>query len=329
MAATLNLGIVGYGQSAVLMHAGFVAQPGVAVRWVIGRLPEPTAQFAAERGIAHHGVDLEAALADETLDAIVICTPHALHYTQALRALQAGKHAIVEVPLTLSYAEACHLVEVAAAGGRQLSIPHISRYLPMYVEAQQRLQAGELGRVFQFIYRRLWLQRGIGNMLKRQRSWLDTVSWHHAAHPVDLAMWLLGEPMQCVSAVIGRDRQSNKEVDLSTHFVMPSGTIITLTLSYNARQDFLDTVIIGEHSLLEFQGFSALRRSGEVLLQPTSAIEVQSLAYERYIAAAVAGLRGAAPMPVTGAEILPVMEQLQRMHDLAAGAPAPVLTAAH
>ena len=204
----------------------------------------------------------------------------------------------------------------------------MSLYLPMCVEAQQRLQAGELGRVFQFIYRRLRLQRGISNMLKRQRSWLDTVLWHHAAHPVDQAMWLLGEPIQCVSAVIGRERESNKEVDLSTHFIMPSGTSITLTLSYNARQDFLDTVLIGDHSLLELQGFSTLRRSGEVLLEPTSAVKVQSLAYERYIAAAASGLRGEAAMLVTGAEILPVMEQLQRMHDLAAGMPASALTAA-
>ncbi len=322
MAATLNLGIVGYGQSAVLMHAGLVAQPGVDVRWVIGRLPEPTAQFAAERGIAHHGVELDAALADDTLDAVVICTPHALHYAQALRTLQAGKHAIVEVPLTLSYPEACHLVEVAAAGGRQLSIPHISRYLPMFAQAQQRVQAGELGHVFQFVYRRLWLQRGLGNMLQRPRSWVDTVSWHHAAHPVDLAMWLLGEPMQCVGAVIGHDPHTGQEVDLSAQFVMSSGTIITLTLSYNARQDFLDTVIIGEHSLFEMQGFTCLRRSGEVLVESTSALAVQTLAYERYLAAAVAGLRGEAPMPITGAEILPVMEQLQHMHVLAAGVSA-------
>ena len=313
----LTFAMVGYGQAATLLHAAFADEREVAFRWVIGRLPEPAEQFARERGIPCHSVELEHALRDERVDAVIIATPHDLHYEQALRTLQAGKHAIVEVPLTMSFTEAQSLVRVAAEQGRQLSAPHISRYLPMNVEAKRLVESGEVGRVYQFIYRRLWLQRGVGHLFNRTRSWIDTVSWHHAAHPVDMAMWLLGERMQCVGAIIGHDREHGNAVDLSANFLTDSGAAVTLALSYNATHNYLDGVVIGEKALLEMQGFSCLKRQGETVLAPQDSLDVQRLAYQRYITAAVAGLRGEGPMPVTGAELLPAMEQLQRMHDLA------------
>ena len=317
MTRPFTVALVGYGQAATLLHAAFAAEREVAFRWVIGRLPGPAEHFARERGIPCHGADLEHALHDDQVDAVIIATPHDLHYAQALRTLQAGKHAIVEVPLTMSYTEAQALVRVAAAHGRHLSAPLIARYLPMNVEARRLIEAGELGRVFQFIYRRLWLQRRIGHLLNRARSWIDTVAWHHAAHPVDLAMWLLGDRMACVGAVIGYDREHGNAVDLSANFVTSSGAAVTLTLSYNATQNFLDGVVVGEKALLEMEGFSCLKRQGEVLLAPQEALDVQRLAYQRYCSAALAGMRDEGPMPLTGAELLPTIEQLQRIHDLA------------
>jgi 2-hydroxy-4-carboxymuconate semialdehyde hemiacetal dehydrogenase len=261
---------------------------------------------------------LAEALADDLVDVVIIATPHDLHYRQAYAALSAGKHVIVEVPITLNYSEADILVRIADERNLLLSVPYISRYLDNNIEAKRLIDSGAIGNIYQLIYRRVWLQRNVGHMMNRKRSWVDTVAWHHAAHSVDLSMWLLNEPMNCVGSIIGLDRTVGNETDLSANFITPSGVLVTLSLSYNARQNFMDTLILGEEALLEIEGFSTLKRQGEIIVTPEEALTVQGRAYGRYAAAVVAALRGEAPVPVSGKEVLPSMAQLQRIHDLAA-----------
>jgi predicted dehydrogenase len=192
-----------------------------------------------------------------------------------------------------------------------------SRYLDVNLAAR-RLIGRAIGPVYQFVYRRLWLQRTVGHLFNRQRSWTDTVSWHHAAHPIDLVMWLLDEPIACVGAALRHDPQSGSEVDLSANFVTPSGTLVTMAMSYNAHQDYLDTPdrrgpgCFGDHRI-----FAAETGRGD-RGGPGEALQVQGRAYRRYAAAVAAGLRAEAPIPISGAEILPVMDQLQTLHDKAA-----------
>jgi 2-hydroxy-4-carboxymuconate semialdehyde hemiacetal dehydrogenase len=314
----LTLALVGYGQAATLFHDAFAREQGVQFHWVVGRVPESASLFAQERGIARATTSLSDALDDRGVDAVVITTPHDLHYSQALQTLQAGKHAIVEVPMTMNYQEAKTLVDEAAKRKLLLSVPHISRYLDANIMAKRLIDAGDVGQIYQFVYRRLWLQRGIGHLFNRQRSWVDTVSWHHAAHPVDLVSWLLGEPIECVGAAIRHDPLTGSEVDLSATLVAGSGTLVTIAMSYNSLQNYMDTVVVGEHAVLEVEGFSRLKRSGIVVLEHEDSLQVQGRAYQRYVRAFIAGLRGQGPVPVSGAEILPTMEQLQRMHELAA-----------
>ena len=321
MNTPLTLAVVGYGQAATLLHEAFTAQPEVFCRWVVGRTEDGAAEFAAHHAIPHHTTDLAAALADPEVDGVIVATPHALHFEQAQLALRAGKHVVVEVPMTLDAGDAQRLVDAAADRGLVISVPHIARYLDINLAAKQILESGELGQIYQFVYRRLWRQRGVGQMMNRPRTWVDTVAWHHAAHPVDLAMWLLDEPMACLGAAIGHDRGVGNAVDLTANFVTPSGVLVTVVMSYNAQQPFSDTLILGEHGVLESQGFATLKRQGEVVVAPEDALTVQGRAYTRYAAGVVESLRRGTPAPVSGAEVLPTMVQLQRIHDLAARTP--------
>jgi len=314
----LNFAVVGYGQAATLLRASFAAEREVTFRWVVGRLPEATADFAQTHAIPYYSIDLTEALADDLVDVVIVATPHDLHYRQAYEALLAGKHVIVEVPMTLNYGEAETLVHMAEERNLLLSVPYFSRYFDNNIEAKRLIDNGSIGHIYQLINRRVWFQRNIGQMMNRKRSWVDTVAWHHAAHSVDLSMWLLNEPMNCVGSIIGLDRAIGNETDLSANFITPSGVLVTLTLSYNARQNFMDTLILGEEALLEIEGFSTLKRQGEIVVAPEEALTVQGRAYGRYTAAVVAALRGETPVPVSGKEVLPSMAQLQQMHDFAA-----------
>ena len=144
------------------------------------------------------------------------------------------------------------------------------------------------------------------------------MSWHHTAHAVEQAHWLLAEPLHCMGAAIGRHATHDQSTDVSATFVTPSETMVTLTLSYNSRQSIFDCVLVGEKGVLELQDFTVLRHNGVVVFrEEVDPIESVEQAYRRYALDLVAGLRGEKPVPVNGTEMLPIMEQLDRMHTLA------------
>ena len=83
----------------------------------------------------------------EPLDAVVISSPHGLHYEQAKAALQANLHVLVEKPMTLYAREAWELVLLAKDKKRILIIPTGWHYNPMVIAAKELMDGGEIGEV--------------------------------------------------------------------------------------------------------------------------------------------------------------------------------------
>jgi predicted dehydrogenase len=149
--------------------------------------------------------------------------------------------------------------------------------------------------------------------------WIDSVSWHQGAHAVDLVYWLLNEPLTCVGAAVGYHASHDQSTDVSATLVTPTATLVTITISYNATHKVFDCVLVSEKSLLELQDFTTLRLDGVELVREIDPFDSLEQAYRRYGLELVAGLREGGPVPVEAVELLPVMEQLDRMHALAAG----------
>ena len=105
------------------------------------RAEAAAAQFGAERGYS----DLATLLADPEIDAVWVCTPNALHASQTLRALDAGKHVLCEKPMALSVEDAVAMLALAARRGLQLGIGFHLRHHPGYRAARQAVQSGSLG----------------------------------------------------------------------------------------------------------------------------------------------------------------------------------------
>lgn len=85
----------GFGQA----HAGVYAQrPDVDEVIVFGRTPEKLAKNGAEFGFAT-STDLDGLIADDSVDLIDICLPTGLHADVAIRAMQASRHVLIELPL--------------------------------------------------------------------------------------------------------------------------------------------------------------------------------------------------------------------------------------
>lgn len=104
------------------------AQPG----------PPPAPRFYTD----HH-----AMLSGEDIDAAIVVTPHATHYELVRDCLQAGRHVLVEKPMTLYARDARHLVELAQAQGRALMVGYPYPHLPASQQIKAVLDSGALGAV--------------------------------------------------------------------------------------------------------------------------------------------------------------------------------------
>ena len=132
------VGVVGVG-SLGRHHARILSGlPGIPAVRLFDENPERAAEVSAE-----FGVPGSASIADlfAAVEAVVVATPTATHHAIAAAALEAGKHVLVEKPMTASLEEADDLMALAARKGRVLQVGHIERFNPA-VEAALPLASG-------------------------------------------------------------------------------------------------------------------------------------------------------------------------------------------
>ena len=99
--------------------------------------------------------DPDRMLAESGLDLVSVVAPTGLHVPVTLAALEAGAHVLVEKPIAATHDEAAEMIAAAASAGRMLTVGHIERFNPAILELKRRLEAGELGRIFQVSATRL------------------------------------------------------------------------------------------------------------------------------------------------------------------------------
>jgi predicted dehydrogenase len=103
-------------------------------------------EFCRERGIRLLD-DYESVLADQSIDAVVLATPHSQHGDQVRRAAGAGKAVFCEKPFTLNAADARSALDAAAKAGIVLAVGFNRRFHPSMIELKRRVQEGALGAI--------------------------------------------------------------------------------------------------------------------------------------------------------------------------------------
>ncbi|MBO9545518.1 oxidoreductase [Caulobacter sp.] len=210
MSETLNVVLVGYGYVGKTFHAPLIAAtPGFALRTVVSSDP---AKVAADLPEVQVVAELDQALADPAIDLVVIATPNVLHAPQALAALAAGKHVVVDKPFAVTAAEAKAMADAAKAAGKLLAVFHNRRWDSDFLTVQRLLAEGVLGEIvlcenrydrFRPEVRDRWRERaGPGS-----GAWIDL-----GPHLLDQALVLFGEPLG-ISADIGAQREGARADD--------------------------------------------------------------------------------------------------------------------
>ncbi|MBA3907803.1 MAG: Gfo/Idh/MocA family oxidoreductase [Pseudonocardiales bacterium] len=144
---TLRWGVIGTGGIARAFVQDLASVPGARVVGVGSRTQASADRFGDENGVPRRHASYEALAADPEIDAVYVATPHPLHAENALAAIAAGKHVLVEKPFTMDAAEAVAVVEAARAAGVFCMEAMWTRFLPHVVRVRELLARGAIGEV--------------------------------------------------------------------------------------------------------------------------------------------------------------------------------------
>jgi predicted dehydrogenase len=143
---SIRWGILGTGFIAGLQTQDLI-ENGFTVQAVGSRTLESSKAFGDKYGIPTAHDSYEALVADPDVDVVYIATPHPFHHANALLALNAGKHVLVEKAFTINAREAREIVELAESEGLVALEAMWTRFLPHMVRVREIIQEGTLGEV--------------------------------------------------------------------------------------------------------------------------------------------------------------------------------------
>ena len=231
----MKIAMVGTGAFAKKHLDGLARIKGAEVLTIVGRVPETTEAVAKKYGIPHFTTSLDEALARPGLEAAILTSPTQVHAEQAVKAMRAGKHVQVEIPIADSLADSEKIFAVQKETGLTAMGGHTRRFNPSHQWIHKRIKAGEL-KLQHLVVQTFFFRRTNMNAEGKPRSWTDHLLWHHACHTVDQFQYQTGETASEVHAFQGPIHpELGIAMDMSIGMKVPSGALCTLALSFNNK----------------------------------------------------------------------------------------------
>ena len=177
--------------------------------------------------------DYDQMLGLSDLDAVILATPTQIHAEQGLKAMAAGKHVLIEIPMADTLADSEVLVAKQKETGLVAMAGHVRRFNPSHQWVHNKIIAGELS-VQQMDIQTYFFRRTNMNAKGEPRSWTDHLLWHHACHSIDLFRYQAGEEVTEVHAIQGPTHpELGIAMDMSILMKTETGKLCTLSLSFN------------------------------------------------------------------------------------------------
>ena len=202
----INTALCSFGMSGWVFHAPFInINPGFNLYAVWER----TKNLAHEKypGIKTYR-KLEDMLADDSVELVIVNTPNATHYDYTKKALEAGKHVVVEKPFTITVEEGNELIAIAKKQNKKLSVYQNRRYDSDYKTIKKVISQNVLGDLVEVEMHFDRFKEVISPKLHKEIPGPGTGSLYDlGAHLIDQALQLFGMPdkifadIQCVRPV--------------------------------------------------------------------------------------------------------------------------------
>jgi len=183
-----RIGIIGAGMIANV-HAETADRIGTKVVAVHDPRTERASTFAKKHGCSVED-SVDALLAKEDIDGVVVAVPNDQHATLAIAALEAGKHVLLEKPMAMSLQQCDDILQARDASGKVLQMGFVCRYSPAAKVAKQMIENGDLGEIHH-VQATLLRQRGIPGL----GGWFTTKERSGGGCLIDIGVHLIDVAM--------------------------------------------------------------------------------------------------------------------------------------
>ncbi|MGZ4480959.1 MAG: Gfo/Idh/MocA family protein [Gaiellales bacterium] len=251
MSDPIRVGVVGLGGWGTNLVRNFATLPGSDLRWCCDadegcretqRARYPNVRFTG---------DYRELLSDPAVQAVVVATPVPTHFELARQALEAGKHVMVEKPMTWRASEARELRDLVRSTGLVLTVGHLLRFHPGVEKLRELIESGELGEV-RYVYGN---RQNLGVIREDENA-----LWSLGVHDISVVLHLLdGRPAEVWARGEAYVRPNVEDVVFG-YIKFDSGQIGHLHLSWLDPHKMRKMTVVGSRKMAVFDDMEPERK---------------------------------------------------------------------
>ncbi len=230
----IKLGIIGCGRMGIThfsiinsfpeVEVVAVADPSAFVLTMIGKyLPVKTFR------------DYETLFAESKIDAVLVCTPPALHYKILKKAAELHVHAFVEKPFTTKYREGSELADLFNNQMLVNQVGYVNRFNDVFLKMKELLDGGVIGKIIRFKSEMFscTITKSDGNSgWRTSRESGGGAVFEMATHAIDLVNFLIGKPDKITGSSLNHIYSKNVEDAVSSTFLYNNGMSGTIFINW-------------------------------------------------------------------------------------------------
>jgi predicted dehydrogenase len=268
----LKVGIIGTGGMSRVHGKQLKEIKEVAIEAIADPSKEQRERFANEFDVNPTRIysDYQLMLKETELDAVVICSPHTLHYQQAKDAIKSGLHVLLEKPMVCSSVQCKELIELAYDRGVLLQVSYQRHFQPEFLYIRNCIQSGTLGKL-----------TSVNASLYQDWNKLTENTWRQnpslsgggmlmdsGSHIIDVLLWVTGQ--QPVELYANIDKRGYPvEINSITNLRFSDGLLVALNIIGDSPRWHETYIFCGENGAIFYDnGKVTLHLQGHEPLKP-------------------------------------------------------------
>jgi scyllo-inositol 2-dehydrogenase (NADP+) len=210
----INVGLIGFGMAGRIFHAPTISCVEGLKLSKIRETKAPNSALIKERYPQTTIVsETKEILNDPNIDLVIVATPNVTHYEVAKQVLNAGKHAVIDKPITVTSAETDDLIALAKTKGKLLTTYQNRRWDSDFLTVKKLLASGLLGRLAEYESHYDRFRNTLRPDTWKEDGVLGTgIVYDLGSHLIDQAMVLFGIP-KAVTAFLNKQREQTRIID--------------------------------------------------------------------------------------------------------------------
>ncbi|MCX7709516.1 MAG: Gfo/Idh/MocA family oxidoreductase [Clostridia bacterium] len=195
MNQAVNVGLIGYGLGGRVFHAPIIVSvPGLNLYKVYETRPENIGHLLNKYKDVQVTANVNEILEDPNIQLVIVATPNIVHFELAKRAMENGKHVVVEKPFTVTSTEANQLIEIAKKTNKLLTVHHNRRWDSDFRTVEKVIKSNVLGDIVEYEAHYNRFRTELKDSWKEKKTPGTGIQYDLGSHLIDQAQCLFGLP---------------------------------------------------------------------------------------------------------------------------------------